>query len=42
MIKLPDEPIGTLMVFRTFEQVSYALVMSATQNIHLLDKVKTP
>jgi len=42
MIKLPDEPIGTLMVFRTFERVSYALVMRATQNIHLLDKVKAP
>jgi hypothetical protein len=42
MIKLPDEPIGTLMVFRTFERVSYALVMSATQNIHLLDKANTP
>ena len=42
MIKLPDEEIGTLMVFRTFERVSYALVMRATQNIHLLDKVKTP
>ncbi len=42
MIKLPDEPVGTLMVFRTFERVSYALVMRATQNIHLLDKVKTP
>ncbi len=42
MIKLPDEQVGTLMVFRTFERVSYALVMSATQDIHLLDKAKTP
>ncbi len=42
MIKLPDEQIGSLMVFRTFERVSYALVMNANQDIHLLDKAKTP
>ena len=42
MIKLPDEQVGTLMVFRSFERVSYALVMTATQDIHLLDKVKAP
>ena len=39
---LPCEQIGTLMVFRVFERVSYALVMSATQDINLLDKVKAP
>ena len=42
IVKLPDEPVGTLMIFRPFERVSYALVMKATQAIHLLDKVKTP
>jgi hypothetical protein len=42
VIKLPDEIAGTLMVFRPFERVSYALVMKATQAIHILDKVKTP
>ncbi len=41
-VKLPDEIAGTLMVFRPFERVSYALVMDATQAIHLLDKVKSP
>jgi len=41
-IKLPDEQIGTLMIFRTFERVSYALIMSSTQDVHLLDKVRTP
>jgi hypothetical protein len=40
--KAPDEQVGTLMVFRPFERVSYALVMKATQAIHILDKVKTP
>ena len=41
-VKLPDEQVGVLMIFRPFERVSYALVMKATQAIHLLDKVKTP
>ncbi len=42
MIKLPDERIGLLMVFRVFERVSYALVMQATQPINKLDSVQTP
>lgn len=41
-VKLPDEMAGTLMVFRPFERVSYALVMKANQAIHVLDKVETP
>jgi LysM domain len=41
-VKLPDEIAGSLMVFRPFERVSYALVMKATQAIHVLDKVYTP
>ncbi len=41
-VKLPDEMAGTLMVFRPFDRVSYALVMKATQAIHVLDKVQTP
>ncbi|NOU21911.1 MAG: LysM peptidoglycan-binding domain-containing protein [Methyloglobulus sp.] len=41
-VKLPDEIAGTLMVFRPFDRVSYALVMKASQAIHVLDKVQTP
>jgi hypothetical protein len=41
-IQLPDERIGLLMVFRTFEHVSYALVMQSEQPIHLSDTVRTP
>lgn len=41
-VNLPDEIAGTLMVFRPFERVSYALVMNATQALHVLDKVRTP
>jgi len=40
--KLPDEESGLLMVFRTYEKMSYALVMTATRPIHLLDAVTTP
>lgn len=42
LVSLPDEIAGTLMVFRPFERISYALVMKATQALHVLDKVKTP
>ncbi len=41
-VNLPDEVAGTLMIFRPFERISYALVMKATQTLHVLDKVKTP
>lgn len=41
-ITLPDELSGSLMVFRVFERVSYALIMQANQSIHVLDKVQTP
>ncbi|HYN53404.1 MAG TPA: LysM peptidoglycan-binding domain-containing protein [Methylotenera sp.] len=42
MVKLPDERIGLLMVFRVFDRVSYALVMQASQPINKLDSVNTP
>ncbi len=42
MVKLPDERIGLLMVFRVFENVSYALVMQASEPINTLDAVTTP
>ncbi len=41
-VRLPDEEAGLLMVFRTFEKVSFALVMHATRVIHLNDKVRNP
>ena len=39
---LPDEESGLIMVFRTFEKVSYALVMQANYPIHIRDAVTTP
>ena len=41
-VQLPDEPAGLSMVFRTYDRVSYALVMEATSEIHVLDIVKNP
>ncbi len=41
-VKLPDERAGIIMVFRTFERLSYALVMEATRPIHVHDMVRNP
>jgi hypothetical protein len=41
-VKIPDERIGLVFVFRTFEKVSYALVMSSTRPIKTGDIVQTP
>ena len=41
-VTLPDIYAGTVMVFRPFEQVSYALVMSASRAMHVSDTVSTP
>ena len=42
LVKLPDERIGLLMIFRTFDRVSYGLIMQASQPVNVLDIVKTP
>ena len=41
-VRLPTERAGTVMLFRVFDRVSYALVMDATRTIHLLDQVTNP
>ncbi|MCH8845911.1 MAG: LysM peptidoglycan-binding domain-containing protein [Proteobacteria bacterium] len=40
LIELPEEYAGVLMIFRIFENVSYALVMKAVSPIHVLDSVR--
>lgn len=40
-VTLPDEHAGEAMVFKTFERVSYAIVMRATRAMHLNDKVQS-
>ena len=41
-VQLPDEAAGVMMVFRTFDRVSYALIMEATNEIRVLDAVRNP
>jgi LysM repeat protein len=41
-VRLPDVPAGTMMVFRIFDRMSYALVMEATNDIRVMDIVRNP
>jgi hypothetical protein len=41
-LKLPDERVGLLMIFRTFDKVSYGLITSTTDAVYTLDSVHTP
>lgn len=41
-IQLPDLNAGTLLVFKTYDRLSYGLVMEANRNLNVLDKVKNP
>lgn len=42
IITLPNQRSGDLFIFRTFEKVSYGLVLRTTKPIHLLDLVLNP
>ncbi|MBX8510139.1 LysM peptidoglycan-binding domain-containing protein [Pseudomonas cichorii] len=41
-VKIPDERSGLLMVFRTYEKLSYALVLHANRSLAIMDKVRNP
>jgi len=41
-MKLPDERNGLLMVFRTFERVSYALILEITDGVRVGDRLVNP
>ncbi len=41
-VKLPDERAGTVLVFKTYERMSYALIMDATHPISIGDYVRNP
>ncbi|KMT56532.1 hypothetical protein [Pseudomonas fildesensis] len=40
-VKLPDERAGTLLVFRTYEKLSYGLVLSASRPLAVMDRFET-
>jgi hypothetical protein len=41
-VRLPDERTGTFMVFKTFDHLSYGLIMEATNVIRVADRVENP
>lgn len=41
-VRLPDERTGTFMVFKTFDQISYGLIMEAKDIIRVQDLVENP
>jgi LysM repeat protein len=41
-LSLPDERAGTLLVFRTYENMSYGLVVNTTVPVRVADRVRTP
>jgi LysM repeat protein len=41
-VRLPDERTGTFMVFKTFDHLSYGLIMEATDVIRVADLVENP
>ena len=41
-LKLPDERNGLLMVFRTFDKLSYALVLEITDGVKVGDRLTNP
>ncbi|WP_407293959.1 LysM peptidoglycan-binding domain-containing protein [Stutzerimonas zhaodongensis] len=41
-VKIPDERAGLLMVFRTYDKLSYGLVLQATRSLSVMDKVRNP
>lgn len=41
-IELPDERAGLLMVFQTYEKMSYGLILQATRPLSIGDKVTNP
>jgi LysM repeat protein len=41
-VRLPDERSGTFMVFKSFDNISYGLIMEATDIIRVGDRVQNP
>ena len=41
-VRLPDERTGTMLVFKVFDRVSYALILAASDTIHVQDVVHNP
>lgn len=42
VIELPDIRVGLLMVFRVFDQISYAIIVDSKRTIKVSDKIRNP
>ncbi len=42
LLKLPDERNGLMMVFRSFERLSYALILDITDGVRVGDRLASP
>ena len=42
MVKLPDEFVGHVMIFRTFDGISYGLLMDGIKPVRLGDSLHMP
>jgi hypothetical protein len=41
-VRLPDERVGLMMIFRTFDRVSYGLIMNTSDAVYAEDSISTP
>jgi hypothetical protein len=41
-VTLPDEPAGTVMLFKLYDRISYGLIMTADSEIRVYDSVRNP
>ena len=41
-VYLPDERAGIMMVFKTYKEISYALIMEANRAMHINDRFENP
>jgi hypothetical protein len=42
LVKIPNERSGLVMVFRTYNRLSYGLVLTASRSLEVQDKVRNP
>jgi hypothetical protein len=41
-VQLPDEPTGLAMVFKSYDRMSYGLMMKSEREVHVGDAVRSP
>ena len=42
LVRMPEERAGELMIFRTFDRISYGLVMNIQRPVYVMDSVRNP